>query len=242
MSPLHLPGLRLSVWQEDRMKDGPVNRQLHCMTDELWGWLDGQTGRRECSLFQVSGREPGRHPEPAQYTASDSLSFCAEREGETERGRKGRKKSSNPVFVASWRISLSLHPPQWVLWQVYILKQQAGREGAVTRKRTQVGERRGGRQRNRGREQVSEILPFICLSFTPLCSPDVWRGDWFSDAGIPLLIRPTAILSRASGGNRKRQYKRKGVAPFWLSNFSPLLFLISQDRLSDFCFFGFFFE
>lgn len=146
--------------------------------------------------------------------------------GRQRRGRKGRKKSSNPVFVASWRISLSLRPSQWSLWQVYILKQQACREGAVTRKRTQVGERRGGRQRNRGREQVSEILPFICLSFTPLCSPDVWRGDWFSDAGIPMLIRPTAILRKASGGNRKRQYKRKGVAPFWLSNFSPLLFLI----------------
>lgn len=29
MSRLHLPGLYLSVWEEDRLKDGLVNRQLY---------------------------------------------------------------------------------------------------------------------------------------------------------------------------------------------------------------------
>lgn len=70
--------------------------------------------------------------------------------------------------------------------------------------------REGGRQRNRGREQVSEILPFICLSFTPLCSLVVWRGDWFSDAGVPLLIGPPQYRGKQEVG-RQRKAKKDSI-------------------------------
>lgn len=106
------------------------------------------------------------------------------------------------MFRVYWRTSLPLHPPQLLLWQTHALKKtttkkkEAGKEGTVTGEEIKVGrrerarERKGGRQKNSGREQVSKILPLICLSFTPLCSLVVWRGDWFSDAGVPLLVGP----------------------------------------------------
>ena len=94
-----------------------------------------------------------------------------------------KEEEERPRVCSCWRISLPLHPLQFPLWQAHALKTQVGREGAVTREEIQVGERERETEREREgeteREQVLRILPLICLSFTPLCSPVVWRGDWF---------------------------------------------------------------
>lgn len=206
MSPLHPSGLYLGVWQEDRLKDGLVNRQLHWMTDR-------QTGRKTSTQPISSVRQRAR-----QMGTVDSVRFivilCSvwrkDRENEKKQREKERKKEEeHPCVCRFWRFSVPEHPPQLVLWQAHVLKKQAESEGAVTRKEIQVGGREGGgRQRNRGREQVLEILPFICLSFTPLCSFVVWRSDWFSDAGVPLLIGLLQIWGKQKVG-RQRKTERK---------------------------------
>lgn len=112
-----------------------------------------------------------------------------QRDREESRGRKREEEYSHVCISLS--ISLSLHLPQSVLWRADKLKNRLGERGLLQGREYRLArEREADRQRNRGREQVSEILPFICLSFTPLCSLVVWRGDWFSDAGVLLLIGP----------------------------------------------------
>lgn len=59
---------------------------------------------------------------------------------------------------------------------------------------------------------MSEILPFICLSFTLLCSFIVWQGDWFSDAGVPLLIGNPEEKQEVDGQRESEKAKGKGGA------------------------------
>lgn len=145
------------------------------------------------------------------------------------------------MFVASWRILLNLHPPQSVLWQAYIQKEkkQAEGEGAVTRKGIQVGERKGGRQAEKQRERAGVGNPplhlLVIYSFMFSRRLERWLVFWCRHSSA---YRPLCNPEEDKWWeHRRRQYKRKGVAPFWLNNFSRLPFLICQDRLLVFGFF-----
>lgn len=167
MSSLHLPALHFSSWEADDLKHGPVDRRLHRMTDKLSGWKsdrkDEQTARQSASA-----------------TAAELVRFIvilhSVRKGKRRRGGKKRQKESGCVCFFWWLASSASTAAGY-------LKKQASRERVFTR-----NQRIYRLERNRGGEQVSEILPFICLSFTPLCSLVVWHSDWFSAAGAPFPV------------------------------------------------------
>lgn len=171
--------------------------------------------------------------------------MCEEQTERRKESKDRKKEEEHPCVCSFWRLSLHLHPPQSVLWQAHALKKKnrlGGRGLLLERKYRLEREGEGGRQRNRGREQVSEILPFICLSFTPLCSLVVWRGDWFSDACVPPLIGTSQSRGKQEVGRQKKAEKDsiKGkVEPRLIDRFfTPSLFYLSRRALLFFAFFS----
>jgi len=125
--------------------------------------------------------------------------------------------------------------------------EKTGGEGGgplLERKYRLEREGEGGRQAEKQRERAGVENPplhlLVIYSFMFSRRLARWLVFWRRRSSAH---RPCAILRKTRGGqtqeSRKRQHKRKGGALFWLTNFSPLSFLICQDGLL--LFFHFFF-
>lgn len=142
MSRLHLPGLYLSVWEEDRLKDGLVNRQLYWMTDKLWVWWDRQTDRK-------TGTQPKCQAESqADIQCRHSrrrANHCHSVQSARGRQRAGKKAEEHPGGCSFWRISVSAVASSCTKKNP---NKQWGREGGLLLQ----GKYRLGRGRARGTE------------------------------------------------------------------------------------------